>query len=85
MFTNIFCQTIKLNDFEAVARDEEGTYFLCYTADFEIDLSKHLKFKKALENSSNLVEVVIGFKKDGKVLEDCFEEHENRQTELQTF
>ena len=78
-------KTIKLNNFEVVARDEEGAYFLCYTADFEIDLSKHPKFKKALENSSNLVEVVIGFKKDGKVLEDCFEEHENRQTELQTF
>ena len=78
-------KTIKLNGFGAVAKDEEDTYFLCYTADFEIDLSKHPKFKKALENSSNLVEVVIGFKKDGKVLEDCFEEHENRQTELQTF
>ena len=72
-----------VKSFAATIGDEEDTFILCYTADFEIDLQKHAEFKKALEFSSNLVEVVIGFKKDGKVLEDCFEENANRQAELQ--
>ena len=40
-------------------------------------------FKKALDFSSKLVEVVIGFKHKGEILQYCFEEHENRQAELQ--
>ena len=62
--------------------DEEDTFLLCYTADIELDLNQKTDFKKALDFSSNLVEVVLGFKHKGKVLEDCFEEHENRQAEL---
>lgn len=76
-------KVLSLDNFGAISGDEEDTFILCYTAEFEIDLQKHTEFKKALEFSSNLVEVVIGFKKDGKVLEDCFEENANRQAELQ--
>ena len=47
---------------------------------FTIDLDKFPDFKKALSFSSNLVEVVLGFKHDAEILEDCFEEHKNRQS-----
>ena len=77
-------KVLSLDGFGAIPGDEEDTFVLCYTADFEIDLQKHAEFKKSLKFSSNLVEVVLGFKKDGKVLEDCFEEHANRQAELQS-
>ena len=76
--------TIKLANFGAVKTSTKGNYFLCYTADFEIDLNKFPKFKKALKKSDNLVEVVLGFKHKDKVL-DCFEEYENRQTTLEKF
>ena len=39
----------------------------------EIDLNKHSDFKKALDFSSKLVEVVIGFKHKGEILQYCFE------------
>ena len=71
-----------INDFAAVAGEEEDTFYLCYTADLDIDLDKFPDFKKALSFSNNLVEVVLGFKHKGEILEDCFEEHENRQSEL---
>ena len=73
---------LSLDNFGAVKWDEEDTFLLCYTADIELDLNQKTDFKKALDFSSNLVEVVLGFKHKGKVLEDCFEEHENRQAEL---
>tara|TARA_B110000037_G_scaffold175821_1_gene200568 strand:+ start:114 stop:512 length:399 start_codon:yes stop_codon:yes gene_type:complete len=73
---------LSLDNFGAVKGDEEDTFLLCYTADIELDLNQKTDFKKALDFSSNLVEVVLGFKHKGKVLEDCFEEHENRQAEL---
>ena len=60
-------KVLSLDGFGAVPGDEEDTFILCYTADFEIDLQKYAEFKKALEFSSNLVEVVLGFKKGGKV------------------
>ena len=74
----------RINDFAAVAGEEEDTFYLCYTADLDIDLDKFPDFKKALSFSNNLVEVVLGFKHNGEILEDCFEEHENRQSELST-
>ena len=74
---------LSLDNFAALKGDEEDTFLLCYTADIELDLKKKTDFKKALDFSSNLVEVVLGFKHKGKILEDCFEEHENRQAELQ--
>lgn len=77
-------KTLKISNFGAVKAEEDGNFFLCYTADFEINLNKFPKFKKALKNSDNLVEVVLGFKHKDKVL-DCFEERENRQTVLQEF
>lgn len=73
---------LSLDNFGAVKGDEEDTFLLCYTADIELDLNQKIDFKKALDFSSNLVEVVLGFKHKGKVLKDCFEEHENRQAEL---
>jgi|TARA_B110000444_G_C18609174_1_gene486795 hypothetical protein len=73
---------LSLDNFGAVKGDEEDTFLLCYTADIELDLNQKTDFKKALDFSSNLVEVVLGFKHKGKVLKDCFEEHENRQAEL---
>ena len=73
---------LSLDNFAALKGDEEDTFLLCYTADIELDLNQKIDFKKALDFSSNLVEVVLGFKHKGKVLEDCFEEHENRQAEL---
>lgn len=79
-------KTLKISNFGAVARDEEGEYFLCYTADFEINLNKFPKFKQALKKTDNLVEVVIGFKFKGKVLDNHeVEERENRQAVLQKF
>ena len=76
-------EDVKIINFEAVPGDEADTFLLCYVASMEIDLNKHPDFKKALDFSSKLVEVVIGFKHKGEILQYCFEEHENRQSELQ--
>ena len=76
-------EDVKIINFEAVPGDEADTFLLCYVASMEIDLNKHSDFKKALDFSSKLVEVVIGFKYKGEILQYCFEEHENRQAELQ--
>ena len=76
-------EDVKIINFEAVPGDEADTFLLCYVASMEIDLNKHPDFKKALDFSSKLVEVVIGFKHKGEILQYCFEEHENRQAELQ--
>ena len=77
-------KVIGLDNFQAVPADDEGEgiYYLCYTADFDIDMSKHPKFESAMSNSDNLVEVVLGFKNKGEPL-DCFEEYENRQSVLE--
>ena len=77
-------QVIKLIHFQAIPRDDEGEdlFLLCYVADLEIDLNKHQRFNQALENSDNLVEIVIGFKNNSEIV-DCFEEYENRQAVLQ--
>ena len=77
-------QVINLLYFQTIPRDDEGEdlFLLCYVADLEIDLNKHQRFNEALENSDNLVEVVIGFKNDNETV-DCFEEYENRQAVLQ--
>ena len=63
---------LSLDNFAALKGDEEDTFLLCYTADIELDLNQKIDFKKALDFSSNLVEVVLGFKHKSKVLEDCF-------------
>ena len=74
---------VEIINFGAIHGDEEDTFYTCYVAIMEIDLNKRKDFKKALDFSSNLVEVVIGFKHKGIILQDCYEEHSNRQTELQ--
>ncbi len=75
--------TVKIHNFEAIASNtQKNNFFLCYTAEIEFDIEKNEKFKSALENSDNQIEAVLGFKKDGKVLEYCFEEYENKTTEL---
>lgn len=52
---------------------EKKTYSLCYNAIISFDLDKHPKFKKALLFSSNQIEVVLGFKYNGKIIEDCYQ------------
>jgi hypothetical protein len=78
-------KVLKINQFAFVPSEKKERFFLCYTADFEIDLKKYPKFLKALKRSGNEVEVVLGFKKDNKILKDCFEEYENKTCILQKF
>jgi len=72
-----------IDNFAAISGDEDDTFLLCYTADIDIDLDKHPEFKETLNFSNSQVEVVMGFKKDGEILDDCSEEFENRQVELE--
>lgn len=76
-------EDVEIINFEAVPKDDKDTFLLCYVASMTIHLNKYPDFKKALDFSSKLVEVVIGFKYKGEILEDCFEESENRQAEFQ--
>jgi hypothetical protein len=78
-------KVLKINQFAFVQSEDRNRFFLCYTADFEIDLKEYSKFLKALNHSNNEVEVVLGFKKDNKILTDCFEEYENKTCILQKF
>jgi len=74
---------LDLVDFAALTGDDEDTYLLCYVARIQVDLENHPKFRAALSYSENQIEVVLGFKKDGEKLEDCYEPHSNIPTELQ--
>ena len=74
---------LELVEFDALPGDDEDTYLLCYVARIQIDLDNNPKFKEALSFSENQIEVVLGFKKDGKELEECYEPHSNIPTELQ--
>jgi hypothetical protein len=78
-------KVLKINHFAFVPSEKKQRFFLCYTADFEIHLKEYPKFLKALNHSNNEVEVVLGFKKDNKILTDCFEEYENKTCILQKF
>ena len=71
--------------FEAIkVKGKKDQYLLCYSADFEIaDFNSHIKFLQALKNSKNQVEIVLCFKSpNGNILNECFEETENRTAKL---
>ena len=71
--------------FEAVKnKGKKNEYLLCYSADFEIsNYEVHINFIKALKNSKNQIEIVLGFKDaKGNLLKDCFEENSNRTAKL---
>ena len=63
---------IEINDFEAHYLEKE-TYILCYNAIISFDLDQHPIFKKALSFSYNQIEAVLGFKYNGKILENCYQ------------
>jgi hypothetical protein len=71
--------------FEAVLDPEDGNYHLCYSADFEVLVSDSTKkFFDALKKSKGKVEMVLGFRgPDGSVLDNCFEEFENRVAKME--
>lgn len=71
--------------FEAVkVKGKKDQYLLCYSADFEIvSFNEHAAFIKALKYSKNQVEIVLSFKDSkGRVLNNCFEEYENKTAKL---
>ena len=71
--------------FEAVKnKGKKNEYLLCYSADFEIaEYNSHADFIKALKHSKNQIEIVLCFKdSNGKLLENCFEEGDNRTAKL---
>ena len=71
--------------FEAVkVKGKKEQYLLCYSADFEItDFDNRVNFLKALKHSKNQVEIVLSFKDSkGKIINNCFEEYENRTAKL---
>jgi hypothetical protein len=71
--------------FEAVkVKGKKDQYLLCYSADFEIaNFNNHASFLKALKHSKNQVEIVLSFKDSkGRVLNNCFEEYENKTAKL---
>ena len=75
-------KVLDFENFEALSGDDEDTYILCYVARVQINLDNHQKFKEALSYSDNKIEVVLGFKKDGEEIDDCYEPHSNIPTEL---
>ena len=70
--------------FEAIKDKKDGTYYLCYSADFVVpDYDSKTAFIAAMKKSKGLVEIVLGFKDSkGSVIDNCFEEFENRQAKL---
>jgi hypothetical protein len=70
--------------FEAIKDKRDGNYYLCYSADFVIpDYDSKTDFVTAMKKSKGLVEVVLGFKDPkGKVIENCYEEFDNRQAKM---
>jgi hypothetical protein len=66
------------------SKKNKDEYYLCYSADFEIsNFNNHTAFIKALKNSKNQIEIVLGFKdSSGNVIHDCFEENSNRTAKL---
>ena len=75
-------KVLDFENFEALSGDDEDTYILCYVARVQINLDNHQKFKEALSYSDNKIEVVLGFKKNGEEIDDCYETHSNIPTEL---
>lgn len=70
--------------FEAIKDKKDGTYYLCYSADFVVpDYDSKAAFVGAMKKSKGLVEIVLGFKDSkGSVIDNCFEEFDNRQAKL---
>ena len=76
---------ISFNNFKSIDGDDENTIKLLYSCIFEFDEEKFISFKNALDNSSNHVEIKVGFKdKSGKELdhEDLYEGYSDIPTEV---
>ena len=76
---------ISFESFNIIKGDRENTLKLLYNCIFEFDESKFVHFKNALDNSSNLIEVKLGFKdQSGKEIdhEDLYEGFSDVPTEL---
>ena len=56
---------------------------LAVPARIQVNLDNHPKFKEALSYSDNRIEVVLGFKKDGEEIDDCYKPHSNIPTDLE--
>ena len=64
---------VSITEFIQKQHNEDNTITFYYTAVVETDLDKHPIFKKALNFSSNYVEVALGFKSNGEVIRHCYE------------
>ena len=53
---------ISFESFNAIEGDKENTFKLLYNCLFEFDETKFVNFKNALNNSSNHIEIKVGFK-----------------------
>ena len=76
---------ISFESFNIIKGDRENTLKLLYNCIFEFDESKFVHFKNALDNSSNLIEIKLGFKdQSGKEIdhEDLYEGFSDVPTEL---
>ena len=76
---------ISFESFNIIKGDRKNTLKLLYNCIFEFDESKFVHFKNALDNSSNLIEIKLGFKdQSGKEIdhEDLYEGFSDVPTEL---
>lgn len=86
-YVELYCDEfdeVQIDNFAAMPGDDEGTFFLCYTAVVAIDLDESEEFAEALEVSEGMVEVKIGFKdSEGEEIDDdLYEGHTDLTTEL---
>jgi len=77
-------KTININNIEMVSSEIDNCFYVCLEANIEINLSKYSKFRNALINNDNFIEVSIGFELNKKIL-DCFEEVESKLIKLETI
>ena len=64
-------KVISLKNFSPVKSGDSNIFALCYECTFEFDENKFPNFKSALDNSTNHIEIKIGFKdKAGEIIDD---------------
>ena len=79
-------KVISLKNFSPIKSDGSNTFTLFYECTFEFDENKFPNFKSALDNSTNQIEIKVGFKDEaGEIIDDddLFERNSDVPTEAE--
>jgi len=77
---------LSFDGFKTTEGDDENTFKLLFNCKFEFDEKNFSDFKTALNNSSNQIEIKVGFKnKSGEIIDndDLYEGHSDIPSEAQ--